>query len=886
MYDNINRLIETDYPTSPVTKATRTYDFRGNVVTETDQNGNVTQNVYDLAGRQIKVTQAYGTANATTTSYAYDDAGRKTSETDNLGHVTSYVYDNAGNLLSVTKGYGTPSASTTSYAYDNARNKISMTDGRGNTTQYAYDARKRLTVTTYPATSYQGQTTTTNAYDGPGNLISVIDQAGKEVDYSYDAANQLTKVTQSPAPSTQTETIYGYDANGNPIVLQDANTHTTSNLFDLASELTQKTLPDGQLIESRTYDFNGNLATVTHFNNVTTTYTYDQLNRLLSRATPGETTVSFTYTATGKRHTMTDQSGTTMYGYDSMDRLTSKQTPEGTLSYAYDAAGNLQSMSSNYAHGVSVTYGYDDLNRLSTVADANLAGLPTNITQYSYDNASNLGSVLYPNGVTTQFTYDTLNRVMSASSGSTSGQVSSYTYQRNPTGDLKQVVELGGRTVNWTYDGIYRLTNESIAGDQTENGQVTYGLDAVGNRTSASSDIPGLSPVSGTFGAGDPDDELSGEQYDQNKNVTFTGGKTFAYDSENHMMSMSTGGTSVAMVYDGDGNRVAKTVNGVTTDYLVDDLNPTGYPQVVEELSGAGVVQRQYSYGLQRISENQVLNGTWTPSFYGYDGAGNVRNLANSAGAVTDTYEYDAFGNSFTVSGTTPNVYLYRGEQFDSDLGLYYLRARYYNPATGRFLSKDPKHLCDCSLDNPASLHLYSYASSDPVDRIDPGGRADLLEVEEEEEEVTVPEIGRVTFARGAFWGGIGLTGLGLQLACHFGTDAAIISGLIQNFGHVQDIQVLPAICSAISNRMPYTPRPGSVPSPFDPDDVRTDPNSGWGCNGDLTECTQRCPNGNTSYLHYDPGTKYGEGPHWDYKDCDGKTWKIWPDRTMTPANG
>ena len=63
------------------------------------------------------------------------------------------------------------------------------------------------------------------------------------------------------------------------------------------------------------------------------------------------------------------------------------------------------------------------------------------------------------------------------------------------------------------------------------------------------------------------------------------------------------------LVYDGDGNRVAKTANGVTTRYLFDDLNPTGYPQVVEE---TGAVQRTYTYGLQRISENQVINGAWT----------------------------------------------------------------------------------------------------------------------------------------------------------------------------------------------------------------------------------------------------------------------------------
>ena len=124
---------------------------------------------------------------------------------------------------------------------------------------------------------------------------------------------------------------------------------------------------------------------------VTTTYTYDNLNRLLSRSTPGETTVSFTYTATGKRQTMTDASGTTTYSYDDMDRLSSKATPQGTLSYTYDTAGHVASVTSNHANGVSVSYTYDDLNRLETVVDARLSGSQT--TTYGYDPASNVGTV-------------------------------------------------------------------------------------------------------------------------------------------------------------------------------------------------------------------------------------------------------------------------------------------------------------------------------------------------------------------------------------------------------------------------------------------------------------------------------------------------------------
>jgi RHS repeat-associated protein len=180
------------------------------------------------------------------------------------------------------------------------------------------------------------------------------------------------------------------------------------------------------------------------------------------------------------------------------------------------------------------------------------------------------------------------------------------------------------------------------------------------------------------------------------------------------------------MVYDASGNRISKTVNGVTTQYLVEsDLNPTGYPQVFDELNGSGVVTRTYAYGLQRIDQNQQISGTWTSSFYGYDGGGNVRQLKDASGIVTDSYEYDAYGNSFTVSGTTPNEMMYRGEQYDSDLGLYYLRARYYHPATERFLSRDPE---DGQLEDRKSLHKYVYTGSDPVNWIDSTGRAELFE--------------------------------------------------------------------------------------------------------------------------------------------------------------
>jgi RHS repeat-associated protein len=416
-------------------------------------------------------------------------------------------------------------------------------------------------------------------------------------------------------------------------------------------------------------------------------------------------------------------------------RRNGRATPEGTLSYTYFPTGKVETIASSNPHGVSTAYTWDDQNRLSTVVDGNLSG--QNTTTYTYDSASNLVTAAYPNNLTSTYTYDALNRLTELATP----PVADYKYTLGATGirtnatELNEATQAPGRTLQWSYDNIYRLTGETITGDPAnnsgDNGSASYTLDPVGNRTAETSSLSGINPIAGAYNA---NDQLSSETYDANGNTTqAANGNSYTYDSENHMIKMTNGSAVVTMIYDAFGNRVAKTVNGVTTQYLVeDDVNPTGYPQVVEELTGpigSGVVARQYTYGLQRISENLsptvTGNSTWTPSFYGYDGFGSVRQLTNSAGTVTDSYEYDAFGNSFTKSGTTPNNYLYRGEQYDPDLGLYYLRARYYNPSTGRFLSRDPE---DGKPTDPKTLHKYLYANGDPVDRVDPRGRDAIIE--------------------------------------------------------------------------------------------------------------------------------------------------------------
>ena len=173
-------------------------------------------------------------------------------------------------------------------------------------------------------------------------------------------------------------------------------------------------------------------------------------------------------------------------------------------------------------------------------------------------------------------------------------------------------------------------------------------------------------------------------------------------------------GGSVIIVYDGDGNRVAKTVGGVTTRYLVDDRNLTGYAQVLEEVAG-GTVQRVYTYGLDLISQTQP-SGT---SFYGYDGSGSTRHLSDDAGTLVAAYDYDAFGVILRSDGAVSNAYLFRGEYFDGNLELYFLRARYLDVSSGRFWTADT---FEGFLDEPLSLHRYLYASADSVNLSDPSG--------------------------------------------------------------------------------------------------------------------------------------------------------------------
>jgi RHS repeat-associated protein len=704
-YDAANQLIKITYADNTTVKFT--YNFRGQRTSVTDQLNRTTTFRYDDAGQMIKFIRA----DETELTFAYDEVGRIKTATDERGKTTTYEYDpNCGCRDRVTKII-TPDGKADTYRFDDAGRKVAFIDANGRETTYTYDARDRMIRATYV-----DGTTIERTYDNLNRVLTSKDQEGRVLTYRYDDVGNVLSVTDPKSQMTQ----YGYDARNNMVSMTNANGRTTTFEYDALNRIIKRTMPLG-MSELYTYDQVGNPATLTDFRGKQTNYDYDVMNRLIAKrpdATLNEPNITYTYTATGQRKTMSDASGATTYTYDDRDRLITKATPQGALTYTYDDADNVASMSSSNADGVSVNYGYDDLGRLERVTDNRLS---PGLTQYTYESIGLLKTDVKPNGVKAEYTYNPMNGLVNIKLDKTGSTFANYAYTLDKTGRRLSVTELNGRTFNYTYDEAYKLTREVMAGsaDASKNGTVDYTYDSVGNRLSRISNLPGIPSANSGY---DANDRRLDESYDANGNARNIAGRSYTYDFEDRIRTADGG--AVRIVYDGDGNLAAKTVGGVTTRYLVDELNPTGYSQVLEEVVN-GEVQKQYTYGHTIISQRQKIDGVWSTSFYSLDAHGSVRQLTNTDGVVTDTYEYDAFGKLVSQTGSTPNVYLYTGERFDPDLGLYHLRARHYNPDRGRFTSMDP---FGGWIEDPLSTHKYLYVHADPVNFVDPLGLAAAAE--------------------------------------------------------------------------------------------------------------------------------------------------------------
>ena len=473
-------------------------------------------------------------------------------------------------------------------------------------------------------------------------------------------------------------------------------------------------LPGGQS-EGFAYDFGGNVAYATNFNGVVITNQFDELNRLTNKSSVFGYKVSFAYSPTGQRTNMVDPSGSTAYFYDNRDRLVAKTNlptsgPTLALNYSYDVNGNLTNLWSGSPGGVNLVYQYDLLNRLTNVlANGSLAA------SYTFDLVGNVQTLHYGNGVTNLYQYDVLNRLTNAFWKLNTTTNASFYYQLGLTGNrtnLSETVNGTSRTYAWSYDWLYRMTNENISG----LGNAGYAYDPVGNRTNRT--VSGGLSLANQTPTYTTNDWLTTDAYDNNGNTLWSTNGSVAgpyyYDAENRLTNFNN---AVLLAYNGDGIRMTKAAGGTTNYYLVDDRNPSGYAQVLEEWTSTGTpsLSKVYNYGLALVSQKQGS----TTYYFIPDGHGSTRVLTDGSGTVQNAFAYDAFGTLIASNTTAQTAYLYCGEQLDSNLGFYYLRARYLNPNTGRFWTRDT---FEGFQEDPLSLHKYLYAQDDPVMGIDPTG--------------------------------------------------------------------------------------------------------------------------------------------------------------------
>jgi RHS repeat-associated protein len=739
-YDAEGRQLTKADPLANTT--TSTYDAAGNLATLKDANNHTRTYEYDSAGRITKITRpdpdGAGALTAPITTYTYDNVGNRITEVGPRGnvpggnpaaHTTTYGYDANNRLASVT----TQKGEKTTYSYDADGNRASVVDPRGNVqganpddykTTFTYDAAGRLLTAIDPLTN-----TTTNHYDAVGNLDWKKDAKNQQTSYSYDAAGRILTITAPDGGLT----TYTYDGNGRLKTRKDDNNHINTYTYDDDGRLTQITGPDpdgaGPLtapITTYAYDLNSNRISVIDANGNSTptvgdgktTYTYDRANRLktvgFSDTTPG---ISYGYDGVSNRTSMGDGSGAVTYAYDTLNRLSSVTRGTSTFSYTYDAAGNV--VNRTYPDATQISYTYDEDNRLASAASGG------NTSSYAYDPASNLTQTTLPsgNGYVETRSFDRASRLIEVKNAKGASTLSDFVATLDAVGNPTQIAQSGATasTTTYSYDPSDRLTQVCFQAGNCPGSSdpfIRWSYDKVGNRLSEGR---ATGTTSFTYNGLDELTQAgpTSYTYDQNGNQKSAGARTFAYDLTNRVKTTTSGSVTTTYTYDGDANRLQASTGtqaSKKTNYLWD----TNYdlPQVSLERDGNNALIRRYIYGDRRIS----MRSGAAEFYFHYDSLGSVRNITSSSGATQWTDTYEPFGSIRTETnapGAPANLMKFAGEYFDPT-GLYYLRARLYDPTTGRFLGIDP---VEPPLTDPYTSN-YAYAGNRPTVRVDPSGES------------------------------------------------------------------------------------------------------------------------------------------------------------------
>jgi len=613
---------------------------------------------YNGDGQVTSLTDPVGNSTSTT----YDGDGNVTQVSDPLSEVTKTAYDPDDRRATVTSGYGTSSASTTTYTYDIAPTSCSsapsgttyctqVRNGLSQTTTNFFNALDQKIESAPPDATAQSVVSYT--YDGVGNTLTKTDGSGTAT-YTYDSDNRLTGITYSATPTGMSQphaVTYSYDADGNRTQMTDA-TGTTTYTYDALERLDKVTDGASQVV-TYGFDADNNTTCLSYPNSGTTTC----LN-----ASSGTGIISYAYDGANELTSMTDWLGT-----------------GNTTTFAYDADGNLANTTFPSGTTASTSHTHDASDAL-TDTSIKIGSTTTDLAALTRNADENIATTTPPTGGATTYGYDPLNRV-------TTGTTAAYTY--DAASQLVTSTPTGGSATDYAYntDGQLCWTASSSGScGSAPTGATTY------------SDNPAGERVSSTPSGG----QATTEGWDQAGDLTCE----TAPNSSSYSCASQNAAYTTTFAYNGDGLRTSDVPAGGSTQQFTWDV-ASSVPNLLED----GTNYYLYGPNVDTAPVEQISASGSTPSWLISDTTG-VREQVSSTGTVTGSMSYDTYGNRCSsCSISTP--FGFEGAYSDGT-GFVYLVHRYYDPATGQFLSSDP-------LVNITG-QPYAYSNDDPVNESDPLG--------------------------------------------------------------------------------------------------------------------------------------------------------------------